>query len=245
MVDARILYLVPGPLSRARGLEELERRRSYLQEWAFPGTEVGIAENPEGPGSIESAYEEYVSIPGSMELAASAESDGYDAIILGCFGDPGLDGFREILSIPIVGPCEASMHLAVQLGHSFGIVTVLDSVVEPLRKLARVAGLDSRLATVLACDIPVLELHDDSYGPVLEACEEAIAAGSDTLVLGCMSMAFLGVAERLSEELGVPVLNPARTALKTAEALVSNGIAHSKKAYPVPPKVAAGTVSLF
>ena len=245
MADARILYLVPGPLSRARGVEELERRRSHLQEWAFPDTEVGIAENPDGPGSIESAYEEYVSIPGSMELAASAEADGYDGIILGCFGDPGLDGFREILSVPIVGPCEASMHVAAQLGHSFGIVTVLDSVVEPLRKLARLAGLDSRLATVLACDIPVLELHDDSYDTVLETCEAAIAAGSDTLVLGCMSMAFLGVAERLSEELGVPVLNPARVALKTAEGLVSNGIAHSKRAYPIPPKVAAGTVTLF
>jgi allantoin racemase len=60
-----------------------------------------------------------------------------------------------------------------------------------------------------------------------------------------MSMAFLGVAEQLSEELGVPVLNPARTALKTAEALVSSGLRHSKKAYPVPPKVAAGAVALF
>lgn len=150
MADARILYLVPGPLSRARGLEELERRRSLLQEWAFAGTDVGIAENPDGPGSIESAYEEYVSIPGSLRLAAAAEAEGYDAIILGCFGDPGLNGFREILSIPIVGPCEASMHLAAQLGHAFGIVTVLDSVVEPLRKLARVAGLDPRMATVLA-----------------------------------------------------------------------------------------------
>ena len=244
MADARILYLVPGPLSRARGVDELERRRAQLQEWAFAGTEVGIAENADGPDSIESAYEEYVSIPGSRELAASAEGDGYDAIILGCFGDPGLDGFREILSVPIVGPCEASMHLAAQLGHSFGIVTVLDSVVEPLRKLARLAGLESRLATVLACDIPVLELHDDSYGRVLEACEKAVAAGADTLVLGCMSMAFLGVAERLSEELGVPVLNPARTALKTAEGLVATGIAHSKKAYPVPPKLAAGTAAL-
>jgi allantoin racemase len=245
VADGRILYLVPGPLSRARGLEELERRRSHLQAWAFAGTVVGIAENPDGPGSIESAYEEYVSIPGSMELAASAERDGYDAIILGCFGDPGLDGFREILSIPIVGPCEASIHLAAQLGHTFAIVTVLDSVVEPLRKLVRVAGLDSRLATVVACDVPVLELRDDSYGQVLDACREAIRAGADTLVLGCMSMAFLGVAERLSQELGVPVLNPARTALKTAESLVANGIAHSKKAYPVPPKVAAGTVALF
>jgi allantoin racemase len=245
VASARILYLVPGPLSRARGVEELERRRRHLQDWAFGDTEVGIAENPDGPGSIESAYEEYLSIPCSLQIAASAEADGYDAIILGCFGDPGLDGFREILSVPIVGPCEASMHLAAQLGHKFGIVTVVDSVVEPLRKLARAAGLDSRVATVVACDIPVLELHDDSYGPVLEACEEAIAAGADTLILGCMSMAFLGVAEQLSEELGVPVLNPARTALKTAEALVSTGLTHSKKAYPVPPKVAAGAVALF
>ena len=245
MADTRILYLVPGPLSRSRGVEELERRRSVLQEWAFAGTEVGIAENLEGPGSIESAYEEYVSIPGSLELAAAAETDGSDAIILGCFGDPGLDAFREILSIPVVGPCEASMHVAAQLGDSFGIVTVLDSVVGPLRKLARLAGLESRLATVVACDVPVLELGDESYGPVRTASEAAIAAGSDTLILGCMSMAFLGVAERLSAELEVPVLNPARTALKTAEGLVSIGIAHSKRAYPVPPKVVAGTVDVF
>src|ERR671919_162176 len=149
MADARILYLVPGPLSRARGVEELDRRRSHLQDWAFPGTEVGIRETSDGPASIESAYEEYLSIPDSLQLAASAESDGYDAIVLGCFGDPGLDGFREILSIPIVGPCEASMLVAAQLGHRFGIVTVLDSVVEPLRRLVRIAGLDSRLATLV------------------------------------------------------------------------------------------------
>jgi allantoin racemase len=245
VADARILYLVPGPLSRARGVEELERRRNCLQAWAFAGTAVGIEENPDGPASIESAYEEYISIPGSMQLALATEADGYDAIILGCFGDPGLDGFREILSIPIVGPCEASMHFAAQLGHSFGIVTVLDSVVEPLRKLARAAGLDSRVATVVACDIPVLALHDGSYDQVLRACEEAVGAGADTLILGCMSMAFLGVAEQLSEELGLPVLNPARIALKTAEMLVNSGVTHSKRAYPVPPKVAAGTVALF
>jgi allantoin racemase len=245
VADARILYLVPGPLSRSRGVEELERRRSLLQEWAFAGTEVGIAENPDGPASIESAYEEYVSIPGSLELAAAAEADGIDAIVLGCFGDPGLDGFRELLTVPIVGPCEASMHVAAQLGHSFGIVTVLDSVVAPLRKLVRAAGLDSRLAAVVACDVPVLELGDESYDAVRAGCEAAIAAGADTLILGCMSMAFLGVSERLAEELGVPVINPARTALKTAEGLVSAGLAHSKRAYPVPPKVVAGRVDVF
>jgi len=244
VADSRILYLLPGPLSRARGADELKRRRDLLQSWAAPGVEVGIAESGEGPGSIESAYEEYLSIPAALEVAAAAEGD-YNAIILGCFGDPGLDGFREILSVPIVGPCEACMHVAATLGHRFGVITVLDSVVERLRKLARVAGLDSRVATVLACDIPVLELGDDSYGPVLETCREAIEAGADTLILGCMSMGFLGVAEQLSKELGVPVLNPALTALKMAELLVGSGLSHSKRAFPVPPKVAAGAVALF
>jgi allantoin racemase len=243
MTETRVLYLVPGPLSRARGQEELDRRRDVLQGWAAPGTVVGIAENPDGPGSIESAYEEYVSIPGSFELAASAEADGYDAIILGCFGDPGLDGFREILTVPIVGPCESAMHIACTLGHRFGIVTVLDSVVAPLHKLVRIAGLDSRVAAIVACDVPVLELHDDSYGAVLDACRTTLAAGADTIVLGCMSMAFLGVAERLSEELEVPVINPARTALKSAELLVGSGLRHSKRAFPVPPKLAAGAVT--
>jgi allantoin racemase len=238
VADARILYLVPGALSASRGASELERRRAALQAWAAPGVEVGIAENADGPASIESGYEEYLSVPGSLEVAAKAQHDGYDAIVLGCFGDPGLDGFRELVRVPVVGPCEAAMHAACQLGHRFAIVTVLESVVAPLHRLARIAGLDSRVAAVVAVDIPVLELGADSYQSVLSGCRRALAAGADTLVLGCMSMAFLGVAERLSEELGVPVVNPARTALKTAELFAGSGLTHSRRAFPTPRKLA-------
>jgi allantoin racemase len=164
--------------------------------------------------------------------------------LLGCFGDPGLDGFRELLTVPMVGPCEAAMHAACQLGHRFGIVTVLDSIVAPLHKLARIAGLDSRVASIVAVDIPVLELGGHSYDAVLGGCRQVMASGADTIVLGCMSMAFLGVAEQLTEELGVPVINPARTALKTAELFFGSGLTHSKRAFPVPPKIAAGAVAV-
>ena len=41
--------------------------------------------------------------------------------------------------------------------------------------------------------------------------------GADVLIPGCMSMAFLGIAEDVQKELGIPVLNPAAVALKTAE----------------------------
>lgn len=236
MTPQRVLYLCPGSLS-ARGPDELERRLGVLRSWAAPGVEVGMAENANGPASIESAYEEYLSVPGAFEVARTAEADGYDAIILGCFGDPGLDGLREIVGVPVVGPCEAAMHVACTLGHRFGIVTVLDAVVGPLWRLVRIAGLESRAAAIVACDVPVLELGTDSYAAVLAGCREALDRGADTIALGCMSMAFLGVAERLSEELDVPVINPARTALKTAELLIGSGLAHSRRAFPAPRKL--------
>jgi allantoin racemase len=40
----------------------------------------------------------------------------------------------------------------------------------------------------------------------------------------------------------VPVVNPGRISLKTAEALVGAGLSHSKLAYMTPPKINSGEV---
>jgi allantoin racemase len=58
-----------------------------------------------------------------------------------------------------------------------------------------------------------------------------------------MTMGFLGVAEELSDRLGVPVVNPSRWCLKMAEAMVGAGYRHSKRAYMTPPKLALGLVA--
>jgi allantoin racemase len=60
---------------------------------------------------------------------------------------------------------------------------------------------------------------------------------ADVLALGCMTMSFMDVAEELSAILGVPVINAGKAALKAAESLVSQGLAPSKRAYPIPPKL--------
>ena len=76
-------------------------------------------------------------------------------------------------------------------------------------------------------------------GAIEKAADAARVAveqdGADVLVLGCMSMAFLpGICEELGRRVGVPVVNPVMAALKTAEALVSMRLAHSKAAWPAP-----------
>ncbi|MFQ5791278.1 MAG: aspartate/glutamate racemase family protein, partial [Acidobacteriota bacterium] len=157
----RILYVIPGPMSRHQGRRELDRRRRFLQERAAPGTEVAVWDVGEGPASIESTVEEYLAVPPLLEAVARANTAGYDALVVGCFGDPGVEAAREIASIPIIGPCEASLLASIPLGHRTSIITVLESVVHPLRRVARVVGLEGRLASVRSIDVAVLDLSRD------------------------------------------------------------------------------------
>lgn len=239
----KIVYLIPGPMGRTpEGKAEVERRGNLLESYAAPGTEIGIRDVPEGPASIESMYEEYLSIPATIRTAIKLEQEGWDAIILGCYGDPGLDALRELISIPVVGPGEATALMAASLGHRFSIITITESVIPFTERLVRDAGVGEKLASVRAVEIPVLELHDDVERTIEATMEEGRRAmredRADTLILGCMSMGFLEIAEAVSPELGIPVLNPGRTSLKFAEALVGGGLRHSRRAYLTPPKLA-------
>ncbi|MBI2467456.1 MAG: aspartate/glutamate racemase family protein [Candidatus Rokubacteria bacterium] len=240
----RLVYVVPGPMSRGPlGRAELERRRAVLQRAAFPGTEVEVVDVPDGPLSIESAYEEYLAVPATLEAMQKLEARGVDGAIVGCFGDPGVDAARELTRMPVVGPGEAAMLLAASLGHRFAVVTVLDSIAQPLRRLAWSTGVLDKLASVRSVGIPVLELYQDlerTFERMVEVGRRAVEAdGADTLILGCMTMAFAERHHELAEALDVPVVSPAHAALKFLEALVGAGLRHSKRAYPVPPKLGA------
>jgi allantoin racemase len=52
-----------------------------------------------------------------------------------------------------------------------------------------------------------------------------------------MTMAFAERHPALAAALGAPVVSPAHASLKLLEALVGAGLRHSKRAYPVPPKL--------
>jgi len=234
----KVIYVVPGT---GMGAQELERRRSILQSNSGKDVKVDIIESSEGPNSIESSYEEYLSIPETVLRVVDAQKKGYQGAILGCFGDPGIDAIREMVQIPVVGPGEASMLIAAMLGHKFSIVTILDNVIPSMEMHAKIIGIDSKLASIRSVNIPVLELAKDLESAKKKIIEESRNAkehdGADTIILGCMSMAFLGVSNELQKTLGIPVINPAIVSLKILESLVICNLTHSKMAYPSPPKL--------
>jgi allantoin racemase len=235
----KVLYQIPGDLSAGPlGTQELSRRRELLQGWAALGTSVEIADSPGGPLSIESHAEEALCVA-PMIRAVTRRHDQPDAVIIGCFGDPGLAPLREILECPVVGPFEAAIHLGAQLGARIGVVTILDSVVPVLDQLVRGMGLSLRYAGAIAIDVPVLELRNDPdrvAEQMIRSGKALAGSGADVLVLGCMSLAFLGMAERTAPLIGAPVINSARCALKTAESLAAQQLASSRRTYAKPRK---------
>lgn len=236
----KILYFVPGPLSNSPfGPEELERRKAFLAERAFLGTEVEIREAERGPETIESCAEECFSLPEIMRAIPPLAEEGVDAAIIGCFDDPGLAGARELAEIPIIGPGLASCHWAAQLGDRFAIITVVDEVIPLLRRLMRIYGLGALVTDILAVEVPVLELKSQKEAVLDNLVVEgkaAIQRGADVIVLGCMTMGFLNVARALQDRLKVPVVNPVLAGLKAAESAVAMSISHSRRAYPTPRK---------
>ena len=131
------------------------------------------------------------------------------------------------------------MHQGTQLGGRVGVVTVLDSVVPMLDELARGMGMSLRYAGATAIDVPVLELRKDPSevaARVVDGGRRLLERGADVLVLGCMSLAFLGIAEKSTASIGVPVINPARCALKTAESMAAQQLVQSRRTYAKPRK---------
>jgi allantoin racemase len=238
-----IVYQMPGDVRAGPlGPDELKRREVILQQWASAAVTVEVADAPGGPLSIESQVEEALCVAPTI-AALRARPTSPDAVIVGCFGDPGLGALRELMDYPIVGPFEASVHLGAQLGDRVAVVTVLESLVPLLDQLVRTMGLSLRYAGAAAVEIPVLELKAEAAtlaSRVVTAAEPLLRERrADVLVLGCMSMAFLDIADRVAERCGIPVINPAKCALKTAESLVSQRLLHSRRTYPKPRKAIA------
>ena len=242
----KIVYLVPGLMPE----KECRRRETMLRAWASKGTQVDVAAVSEGPASIESLYEEFLAIPATVELAMQKEKEGYDAAIVGCAGDPGVEAIRELATrIAVFGPGATSFLAASMIGHRFGVLTPEGDMSHSNLEMAFRAGVREKLAASVSIGIPVLDMMKDKQATVrrtLDVSRKVIKeSGVDTLVIGCMTLAFLDIAGLIEEELGIPVVNPANITLRFAESMVACGLAPSKAAYPLPPKLRSGQAADF
>jgi len=219
------------------------RRSEHLDILSNSELKVTAEQIDMGPNSIECEYEEAMSQPGTILKIIDAEKEGCDAVVIDCMGDPGLQGARECVSIPVIGPCETAMHYASMLGHKFSVLTVLNRTVPLLENLSLLYGVSSKLASIAPVNIPVLELEKDLDYTLNRMTTVAIDTIKNdhaaVIIFGCTGM--LGCADAVQNNLkaegyDVPVIDPIPLAVNTAYVLAKLKLSQSKHSYPLPPK---------
>lgn len=206
-----------------------------------PGLELQRVSLRYGTTSIESRWDDEFAVPGVIDAAIRAERSGAQAVVINCMDDPGVAAAREVVRIPVVGPAETSMHLALCLADRFTIVTTSAVDIPVVREMVERYQLLERCASVRALGLPVLALHDDPAATFRAYTQVAVDAveedGAAALISGCtlLSPFTSKITDHLAHlGLGVPVIDPIEAALRHAVSLVRLGITHSQKAYPAP-----------
>ena len=186
--------------------------------------EVKTVPTPNAPEYIDYYIDQAIAAPGMMQIVKENEAE-YDAFIVACHCDPNLDLLKQITDKPVVGIGEASMKLATMLGHSFSVVSAGKHSIPNKRALIHKYGLDNDCASVRG---PKDDFDDPTVeGPYLNAAQIAMEEDlAEVIVLGCAG--FAGMSEKMSAELGVPVLDGVVSALIIATGLVKAGYTTSK-----------------
>ena len=203
--------------------------KNYLEKIKSPDVEIEVVNIKAGPSSIETFYDEAFALPEILKTIDEYKSR-CDAIVINCFADPAVNAARELTDVPVVGPAEASMMIALMLGHKFGVISTFRNSGPWIELQARNMGIEQRLAGAIGVDIPVLELGSDlkkTARYLVDAAKNLIESkGAEVIILGCTGMA--PVARIVKEELKVPVIEPMATAFKVAELMIGLKLTHSE-----------------
>lgn len=218
---------------------------------AGPDVEVTAITPKQGPLTIESYYDDYLAIPGILRAILEHEAE-YDAFVIACWGDPGIEAAREITDKPVIGIAEASMYVCNMIAAKWAVTTVLHRIKDFVGKAVLKSGFHigptERCIGVFTTNLSVADtehLREAACNTLEDAGRKAIAEGAEAIALGCAGMSGLDV--ELEAKLGIPVVDSVRAAVQMAESVVRLGKRTSKvNTYRYPePKPHRGYAPIF
>ncbi|HJZ30643.1 MAG TPA: aspartate/glutamate racemase family protein [Hyphomicrobiaceae bacterium] len=229
----RLLFLNPNTSGELTELGAAVARRV-----ARPDTEIVPATGQFGARYITTRAS--AAIAAHAALAAFADcGQNVDAVLIACFGDPGLLALRELAPVPVVGMAEASCHVAASRGRTFSILTGGPRWGPMLEEFVAALGLGARLAsvrTVAPSGADIAANPEAALDAIATACQLAAEAdGAEVVILGGLGLA--GLAERIADEVPIPVIDNVVAAVGFAEAAAASGAAKARVGSfaPAPP----------
>ncbi len=174
---------------------------------AFPGNEVLSVTGRIGATSIASRASYAIAAHSALDCYARY-ADRCDVVLLGCYGDPGLDALREIASQPVVGLIEAAAVAAAAKAARFSIVTGGDRWKSMLEETLVVRALAGNVASIRTVSPTGKQIADDPQSAIqllAEACRRCVDEdGARAVILGGAGL--IGLAAVVEPLVGVPVI---------------------------------------
>jgi Asp/Glu/hydantoin racemase len=165
----------------------------------------------------------------------AAQTEKFDAVILACFGDPGLGALRDIADVPVFALAESACRAANELQQPFSIVTGGKRWVPMLTEYLTGLGLAKHLASIRVIESTGSQVLADPEGNLArlaDACRLAATNdGAERVILGGAGL--IGIAAQIADRLPVPLMD----CLEPAVAAVRNVGARPAVGASPPPKI--------
>lgn len=212
----RILVINPNS-----DVEKTKTIGSAAKKYASPGTEIATVNPQDGPVFLVDAYDEAVQVHKVIDLVEKNRNN-YDAFIIACGSDPGLEACR-VIAKNVIGIGEAAIMTACAVAKRFSVLCVTKNTEPAAWEQLRYLGIaPSRCASVRVVgnatrDEAVKERHKmiDVYCQVGQRCIDE--DGASALVFDGAGLD--DIKEVLEERLKVPVISGVISAVKIVEQL--------------------------
>ncbi len=241
----KIMFLNKAP--RNASVYDVSRIEKLLNGYASPGTQVEVCFPDDFPGSrIKevigrqnklSGLDHMMDLPALIRKIMWAAENGYDAVIQSNTFDPGVDGGRLVVGIPVLGPFRTTLHAAAVLADRIGLTVPLASHVPYTWRLARSYGMDHIITDIRPVGIYGSDLGERRDEILQTATDVMKGLVSDTgaeciIPLGGAIIPYIVDPVDLAAGAGVPVFNTKSVTIRFAETCVALGLAHSPATYP-------------
>jgi len=162
------------------------------------------------------------SVAGPATVAALAARRGsFDAAVVACFGDPGVEAAKELFDVPIIGISEAAFHAAALLGRRFGIVSFTAALKPMFVDCLERAGLAARCAGFRmgpAFSGDPGRVAEERRDMILDLCRASIEQdGAEVVILAGGPLA--GLAPLLAPDVAAPLVDGTAAGVRLAAAL--------------------------
>jgi allantoin racemase len=157
----------------------------------------------QGPHTIEGPLDAALGTAGMLEVIG-AYTQPFDAVVVACFGDPGVEALRLLVRVPVIGIGAASFLQAACISRRFAIVTPAVGTPERYVAVTAAMGLSSQFVGTYQTQLSVADFEADDP-VVLDTlafhAQQAVKDGAECLLFGCA-----GIADQvrdLEERVGV------------------------------------------